>query len=198
MALESSTEKSCAIFLCTWYVSIPLFSLILPSKRILSPAACRGAFWCMQAAKGLTALFSCLSVGFGCPVLQPLLSWKAQLGLPAFKAGINCVSVITQQWGKWSFALIEQKSSCLTRGSWSPFPGQPNPEHWPSQRTGEICSAWEKSASDTDSRAVGSLWCCPSACSAEFSQPTPLLGAVHVPAADAGTVHVLTAFLLVG
>lgn len=57
MALESSTGKSSAISPCMRNWSIPLFSLILPSKRILFPPAFPGALWHMQAEKGLHALF---------------------------------------------------------------------------------------------------------------------------------------------
>lgn len=116
-ALESSTGKSCAIFLCTRYVSIPLFSLILPTKRILFPAACRGAFWLMWAEIGFTALSSCLSVGCGCPVSQPLPPWRARSDLPPSKAGENGVSTAPQPRGKGGAAPVPPSRRCLARGS---------------------------------------------------------------------------------
>lgn len=116
MAPVSSTEKSSAIFLSTWYVSIPLFSL-LPSKRTLFPAAATVLFDVCKQQR----LFPCLSAGSGYLLPQPLLSWKAQVGFPSPKT-----------WDKL-LCPLQQRDACDSRNPSASLDGAGGP--WLAKRS---------------------------------------------------------------
>lgn len=67
MALESSSEKSSAIFLSTRYVSIPLFSL-LPSRRTPLPAAAQVFLTCASSKGSSLAFLRALPAGCCIPL----------------------------------------------------------------------------------------------------------------------------------